>query len=40
MTLQLEYREGGKRVWRDYMMGGEVVKSPVNSVNGKAYYCC
>jgi len=30
MTLQREYREGGSRVWRDYLVDGEVVKSPVD----------
>ena len=30
MILQREYREGGYRVWRDYLMDGETVKSPVD----------
>ena len=30
MTLQREYREGGYRVWRDYLVDGEAVKSPVD----------
>ena len=30
MTLQREYREGGKLVWRDYTVDGEVVVSPVD----------
>jgi hypothetical protein len=30
MTLQREYREGDYRVWRDYLMDGETVKSPVD----------
>ena len=30
MTLQREYREGGKLIWRDYMVEGGVVKSPVD----------
>jgi hypothetical protein len=30
MILQREYREGGFRVWRDYMVGGEVVTAPVD----------
>jgi len=30
MTLQREYREGGRIVWRDVEKGGQVVKSPVD----------
>ena len=30
MTLQREYREGGYRVWRDVVVDGETVKSPVD----------
>ena len=30
MTLQREYREGGYRVWRDYLKGGKPVISPVD----------
>ena len=30
MTLQREYGEGDYRVWRDYLVDGEVVKSPVD----------
>ena len=30
MTLQREYREGDYRVWRDYLMDCETVKSPVD----------
>jgi len=30
MILQREYREGGYRVWRDYLVDGEVVKSPID----------
>ncbi len=30
MTLQREYREGGYLVWRDYLVDGKVVKSPVD----------
>jgi len=30
MILQREYREGGSRVWRDYLKDGRVVQSPVN----------
>jgi hypothetical protein len=30
MTLQREYREGGKLIWRDVMKGEQVVKSPVD----------
>jgi hypothetical protein len=33
MTLQREYREGGKLVWRDYQVDGEVVRSPVDIEN-------
>ena len=29
MTLQREYREGGYRVWRDYLKDGRVVQSLV-----------
>ena len=30
MTLQREYREGGKLVWRDAVKDGQVIKSPVD----------
>jgi hypothetical protein len=30
MTLQREYREGGKLIWRDVIKGEQVVKSPVD----------
>ena len=30
MILQRGYREGGYRVWRDYLVDGKVVKSPVD----------
>ena len=30
MTLQREYREGGKLIWRDVVKDGQVVKSPVD----------
>ena len=30
MTLQREFREGGKLIWRDVMKDGEAVKSPVD----------
>jgi hypothetical protein len=30
MTLQREYREGRRLLWRDYQIDGEVVKSPVD----------
>jgi hypothetical protein len=30
MTLQREYREGGRLVWRDYEVDGETLKSPVD----------
>ena len=30
MTLQSEYREGRRLVWRDYEVGGKVVESPVD----------
>lgn len=30
MTLQREYREGGKLVWRDVVKDGQAVKSPVD----------
>ena len=30
MTLQRECWEGGYRVWRDYVVNGELVKSPVD----------
>ena len=31
MTLQREYREGGRLVWRDVVIDGQGVKSPVQS---------
>jgi hypothetical protein len=30
MTLQREYREGGKLIWRDILKYGQAVKSPVD----------
>ena len=30
MTLQREYRDGQRLVWRDYPVDGERVKSPVD----------
>ena len=30
MTLQCEYREDGKLIWRDVVKDGQVVKSPVD----------
>ena len=30
MTPQREYREGGKLIWRDVVIDGETVKSPVD----------
>jgi hypothetical protein len=30
MTLQREYREGRYLDWRDYQVGGETVKAPVD----------
>jgi len=30
MILQREYLEGDYRVWRDFLMDGETVKSPVD----------
>jgi len=30
MTLQREYRQDGKLVWRDVVKGGQVVKSSVD----------
>ena len=30
MTLQREYREGGNLIWRDVVIDGQVVKSPVD----------
>jgi hypothetical protein len=36
MTLQREYREGKYLVWRDYQVGGKVVKSPATV---RAFLC-
>ena len=30
MTLQREYREGGKLIWRDVVKDGQVVRSPID----------
>ena len=30
MSLQREYREGGKLIWRDVVKDGQAVKSPVD----------
>ena len=30
LTLQREYREGSRTVWRDVVKDGKVVKSPVD----------
>ena len=30
MTLQREYREAGKLIWRDVVTDGQTVKSPVD----------
>jgi hypothetical protein len=30
MPLQREYRERGRLVWRDYLVDGKVIKSPVD----------
>ena len=30
MTLQREYREGGKLIWRNVVEDGQVVKSPID----------
>ena len=30
MTLQREYREDGRLIWRDVVIDGQVVKSPVD----------
>ena len=30
MTLQRQYQEGGKLIWRDLVIDGQVVKSPVD----------
>ena len=30
MTLQREYREGRRLVWRDYQTDGKAVKSPID----------
>ena len=30
MTLQRQYREGNRLIWRDVVKGGQAVKSPVD----------